>query len=172
MKIDQFFGQFNPAEEEASQSFDPLPPGTYPVVVVEAELKETIAKTGHYIKIVLKIPDDHEYGGRMFFDNINIDNPNAQCVEIGRKQLAALGQAAGLIAITDTDHLLGATVLAKVKVKPASGGYDASNEIKTYLPYNNSVAGNSNGFAQQNTQPPQQQAEQPQQQKPQNPWAK
>lgn len=116
---------FNPAEVEPQADFEVLPPGKYPVLIENAEVKQTKSGTGHYVELTLKILDGPAKN-RKLWDRINLQNPNAQCEEIGRSHLSALGRAMGLVSITDTAQLIGGVVIAHVKVK------DDQNNVRTY----------------------------------------
>lgn len=123
------FGQgFDTGSVEPQQDFDVLPPGKYPVLIEAAGVKQTKAKTGHYLEIQMVVLDGPAKN-RKLWDRINIQNPSVQCVEIGLRQLAALGQAVGLAAITDSSQLLNKSCVASVKVK------NDQNEIRTYKPF-------------------------------------
>jgi len=125
--LSAFFGgtAFTPATIDPQPDFDVLPPGKYPVLIEAAEVKQTKKATGHYIHLEMKVLDG-PCKGRKVFDQINIDNPSAQCVEIGMRTLSALGRAIGLQVITNTDQLLNGVVVAHVKVK------DNQNNVRTY----------------------------------------
>jgi hypothetical protein len=116
---------FDTHSVEPQSDFALLPPGKYTVVVEKAEVKQTKKGDGHYVALVLSVLDG-QYKNRKVFDRINIDNPNQQCVEIGFRCLAALGQALGLTKITDSNQLVNGVCVAHVKVK------DEQNEVRTY----------------------------------------
>jgi hypothetical protein len=126
-----FGGGFDTNSVEPQEDFEVLPPGKYPVLIEKAEVKQTKVGTGNYLALKLSILDGPGKN-RKLFDNINIANPSTQCVEIGLRCLAALGQAIGLTAISDTAQLVNKTCVAHVKVK------GNCNEIRTYsaLPQN------------------------------------
>ncbi len=129
--LGNFFGAgFDPRSVEPQSDFEVLPPGKYPVLVESAEVKQTKNGDGHYIKLQLSILDGPGKG-RKLWDQINIANPSQQCVEIGLRSLAALGQAIGLSAISDTSQLLNKTCEAHVKVRK-DVQYGDKNEIRTY----------------------------------------
>lgn len=129
--LGSFFGSgFDPQSVEPQGDFEVLTPGKYPVFVESAEVKQTKNGDGHYIKLQLSILDGHGKG-RKLWDNINIDNPNQKCVEIGLRSLSALGQAIGLNSISDTSQLLNKTCIAHVKVRH-DDQYGDKNEIRTY----------------------------------------
>jgi len=121
-----FFGDaFDPATVEPSEDYVALLPGKYPVIIDSAEVKETKAGNGHYIKVALSVLEGPSKN-RKLWDNINIDNPSEKCVEIGMRQLSAICQAVGLTAIRDTAELSGKTCIAHVKVD------GDGNSIRTY----------------------------------------
>ncbi|MFA5186718.1 MAG: DUF669 domain-containing protein [Patescibacteria group bacterium] len=167
------FGQnaFDPTAVEPQSDFEVIPPSKVPVLVESAEVKATKAGTGYFLKLTLSIIDG-PYKGRKLFDNINLQNPSAQCVEIGLRQLSALGQAIGVQAISDSSQLVNKTCIAHVKVK------DDQNYVRTY----SSTAAAVNAPQQPPSAPAQAQgapagqqvnpapAPQPTQQKP--PWAR
>jgi len=124
--VQQFLGgAFDTYSVEPQQDFAAIPPGKYPVLIEKAEVKETKSHTGHYVEITMAVLDG-PFKNRKVFDRINIQNPNAQCVEIGLRCLAALGQAIGLTHIADTSQLVNQVCIAHVKVK------DEQNEVRTY----------------------------------------
>jgi hypothetical protein len=120
---------FDPATQQPAMGFDPIPTGWYPMQVEAAELKETKAKTGTLIDLEVTILDKHP--GRKIFKNINLVNPSAKAQEIGRQQLAALVLACGLIALKDTDELLGKQVMGHVIIKK-DAGFEPKNDINAF----------------------------------------
>ena len=116
---------FDPSTIKPQTDFQVVPPGKYPVLTGAAEVKQNKKKTGHLISLPMTILDGPSKN-RKLFDNINIDNPSQECVEIGLRTLSALAQAIGLQAVTDTDQLSNQVVIAHVKVK------DDQNSIRTY----------------------------------------
>jgi hypothetical protein len=119
-------GAFNPSEHEPTRDFEVLPPGDYPVIIEAACIKETKARTGHYIELTLQVLDGPAKG-RKLWDRLNIDNQNTTAVEIAKRQLAAIGQAIGIVLIEDTDQLVNQVLYAVVKVK------GDNNEVRTYI---------------------------------------
>lgn len=125
--LERFFGgaAFTPSTIAPQGDFEVIPPGKYPVLIEDAEMVQTKKGTGHFLKLTMVILDG-QYKNRKIWDQINIDNPSADCVEIGMREFAALGLALGLQAITDTTQLLRGVVIAHVKVK------DDRNYVRTY----------------------------------------
>ena len=134
MSLQQFFApNFSMSDVPPQEDFDVLPPDKYPVMIEKAEVKQTKATTGHYIGLTLGIIDG-PFRGRKAFDNINIHNPNAQCVEIGLRSLSALSAALGLPPNwvqnpAGVSQLVNGVCIASVKVDK-----NGSNAVRTYLP--------------------------------------
>ena len=103
--------------------FKPLPAGWYDVYVDGVpELKETkkkrdgISQRGLFMSICFKVMSP-ENNGRLIFGNINLDNDNQVCVDIGKRELAKLGIAIGMAGVpSSTEQLANARLSVKVKV--------------------------------------------------------
>ena len=118
-------GGFDTRSVEPQGDYEVLPPGDYLALIEKAEVKQTKAATGFYLKLTLCVLDG-PCKGRKLFDNINIRNQSKQCEEIGLRCLAAVGQAAGVMVLNDENLLINRAVIACVKVK------DNQNEVRTY----------------------------------------
>ena len=131
--LNEYLGDdgFDPNAHEAASDFEPIPAGDYPVMIEEAEVKATKAKDGAYLKMMFVILGDN-FAGRKLFANINLKNKSEKCVEIGIRELAALGQAVGLAKITDSQELVGQSLIVRVSVRPADENNRAKNEVKAY----------------------------------------
>ena len=143
--------EYNPA-----QGFEPLPNGDYIAMISEAELKNTKAGTGQYIKFVWTVMDG-EYSGRKIWSNHNIVNPNQTAQKIGREEISAIAHAIGRPDVNDTDHMLNIPCSLTVSIKQETGR-DPSNVIKKW------EAINGAGFPGQQSAPqsvPQSAAPQP-----------
>lgn len=125
-----FGGGFDSNSVEPQGDFEVMPPGKYPVLIEAAEVKQTKAGTGVYLKLTFSVLDG-KYKNCKLFENINIQNPNQQCVEIGLRTLAALGLAISVANISDTSQLLNKTCLASVKVAKDQAGNE-QNQIRTF----------------------------------------
>jgi hypothetical protein len=121
----------NELPEDTGGSYEPLPEGWYDVKITGAEVKDTKSGTGRYIKVEYTVEGDN-YSGRKVWGNLNIRNDSEKAEEIGRKQLNSLMGAIGLESLGDTDELIGNDLSIKLKVRPASGGYDASNDVSGF----------------------------------------
>ena len=119
-------------------SFEPLPAGWYTATINQAELKDTKAGNGQYIKLRYDITGP-SHQGRVVFGNLNIKNANPKAEEIGRMDLGNIMRAIGLAKVTDTDQLIGGSLSIKLDVKEDEK-YGPSNEVKGYRSSSGSVA--------------------------------
>lgn len=111
--------------------FEPIPAGEYACTIVNSEEKSTKDGNGQYLELKLEIQSG-EFSGRTLFDRLNLQNANSKAVEIAQRQLSAICHAVGILQISDSEQLHYKPLIAVVKVRPASGGYEAANEIKGY----------------------------------------
>jgi len=116
---------------QSESNFEPIPAGWYEVSINTAELKQTKAGTGEYIAIRYDVLGP-AHQGRVIFGNLNIRNPNEKAQDIGIQQLGEIMRAIGLPSVEDTDQLIGGHLEVKVKIREASGGYDASNDVSGF----------------------------------------
>jgi Protein of unknown function (DUF669) len=128
-------GVFDATQVEPTGDFTPVPPGDYKVQILSSEMVENSARTGHMLKLELEILEGDQ-AGRKLYDRLNLDNPNAQAVEIAQRTLSAICHAVGKLSVQDSDELHMLPMVATVKVDPprsANGReYGPSNSIKTY----------------------------------------
>jgi hypothetical protein len=122
---------FNAANVEPNEPRDPLPAGWYKCVITESEEKPTKAQTGSYLQMTLEVIEgDHQ--GRKVFERLNLNNPNQTAVEIAQRTLSGICRSVGVMTPRNSSDLHDKPLMVKVAVKPASGEYGASNEIKEY----------------------------------------
>jgi len=119
-------------------NFEPLPAGWYTCTISQAELKETKAGNGQYIKLRYDITGP-SHQGRVVFGNLNIKNANPKAEEIGRQQLGEIMRAIGLAKVADTDQLIGGQISIKLDIKQ-DAQYGASNEVRGFKSVSGSVA--------------------------------
>tara|TARA_R110000822_G_scaffold81151_14_gene192996 strand:+ start:1624 stop:2103 length:480 start_codon:yes stop_codon:yes gene_type:complete len=115
---------------QASKDYSVLPAGWYSATISGAEVKETKAGTGEYIAVKYSITGP-THQGRVIFGNLNIKNPNPKAEEIGRQQLGDIMRAIGLARVTDTDQLIGGSLVIKLDVKEDEK-YGERNEVKGF----------------------------------------
>lgn len=125
---------FNP--EDFKDEFTPIPVGTYKAIIVASDTKQTKDGRGSYLKLSVDIIDG-EFKGRKLFHNINLVNSNDVCVKIGKTDLANICRALGISHPKDSCELHNKPLMIKVNIKPESGQYPASNEIKGWTAIEN-----------------------------------
>ena len=139
---------FNPKSAPPRENnFTVLPVGWYTADIVEADVSPT--KTGRCVKIAMEVITQG-YRGRKVWHRINFENTSAQAQEIGQQQLAELCEVAGIERLTNTDQLLRKRVDLKLKISPAKGSYDESNDVSQYAAAGSKtggVVGNAHGGA-------------------------
>jgi len=122
---------FNAEEVEPSNSFDPIPTGWYKAIVSSSEMKPTRDGYGEYLSLTLQVIEG-QYENRLVFARLNLKNANDKAVDIARKDLAAICRAVGVMSPQASEQLHDIPLMIKVKVRPASGEYEASNDISGY----------------------------------------
>ena len=122
---------FNAEEIEPSSSFDPIPAGWYKAIISNSEMKPTRDGYGEYLSLTLQVIEG-QYENRLVFARLNLKNANEKAVDIARKDLAAICRAVGVMSPKSSEELHDKPLMIKVKVRPASGEYDASNDVGGY----------------------------------------
>lgn len=117
---------------------DPVPAGWYKVVMDKSEMKPTKDGTGQRLEMQFKIIDG-QYAGRKIFEGLNLVNSNPVAQEIAYKQLSAICHAVNVLVAQDSSQLHNIPLQVKVNLKPASGQYEAKNEVKAYKNINEVV---------------------------------
>ena len=119
---------------------DPVPAGWYNVVMDESEMKPTASGDGQRLAVRFNVLDG-PFAGRKLFEGLNLKNSNAVAQEIAFKQLSAIAHAVGVLLVQDSSQLHNIPLKVKVKIKPASGSYDAGNSISAYKNINDVSVG-------------------------------
>ncbi len=134
-----FIETFNAADAPQSNrtEFQPLPAGWYLVTIHSAEVKQTKAGNGEFIKVRYNLVGG-EHASRVVFGNLNTKNSSEKAQEIGRQQLGELMRAIGLPTIQDTDQLVGGTLEIKLSVRD-DPQWGVSNEVKGFRAANSSA---------------------------------
>ena len=125
---------------------DPVPAGWYNVMIDESEMKPTKTEGGLRLSLRFTILDG-QYANRKVFTGLNLKNANPVAQEIAYKQLSAICHAVGVMQVQDSQQLHGRPLKIKVKVRAASGDYEASNDITSYKNINEQVDGPVGGAA-------------------------
>lgn len=123
---------YNTAENnEGLTDFTAFPADKYPVILTKSEYKETKAKNGHFLQMIMKVIAG-KYKGRLIYENLNLDNPNPVAVEIANKALNSICKACGKVGVQDSEELHGIPFYATLKVNPATKTNPASNSVTAY----------------------------------------
>ena len=139
---------------------DPVPEGWYNVQIDQSEMKPTKDGAGTYLELRFSVMDG-QYANRKLFARLNLRNNNPVAQEIAYGELSAICHATNVMQLQDSQQLHGVPLKVKAKVRPASGGYDASNDLSGFKNINESTgdapaAGAGappQGFAGAGTQP-------------------
>lgn len=117
---------------------DAIPAGWYNVLIDQSDVKPTKDGTGHFLEMRHKVMDG-AYAGKYVYARLNLRNANPTAQEIGYKQLSAVCHAVGVLQVQDSAQLHNIPLKIKVKLRAASGEYEASNEISSWKNINEVV---------------------------------
>lgn len=145
-------GNFNPDQVQDEQR-ELLPPGQYIAQIIESDLVATKTGSGQMLKLTFEIVDG-PLAKRRLWENLNIQNSNAQAQEIAQRSLKRICTAVGHQGVlSDSEALHFKPMRIRVSVEEdKSGQYGPQNRIKNFEP----VSGNS--FAGASAPAPQPQA--------------
>lgn len=129
---------FNAATVEPSEAFVVYPAGWYKGQIDQSEMKATRDGKGRYLELRVSLIDG-KYNGKKAFIRLNVENANAETREYAFKDLSAICHAIGVMQFEDTQQLHGRPLLIKVKVRPASGDYEASNDVNGFKPITENI---------------------------------
>ena len=118
---------------------DALPAGWYDVVMEASEMKPTKDNTGAYLECKLNVIAPQNFQGKKIYTRLNLRNSNATAQEIGYKQLSAICHAVGVLQVADSAQLHNIPFKVKLKLRPAEGQYEASNDVTAYKNINEQV---------------------------------
>ena len=115
-------------EPSAPVSREPLPEGVYKIALLEADIKPNKSSTGTVLTCKFEVTDGPRKGA-WIWQRFNVEHTNPVAERIARQQIEAWKRAANKPNAKGTDALLGVKVDAQIKLRAASGGYSASNEL-------------------------------------------
>lgn len=131
---------FDATQVDPAGSFEPIPKGDYPAMMIESELKDTKAGDGQYLQVVWEIIDG-ENKGRRLFDRLNLKNKNDTTVKIAQGSLSAICHAVGILHPKMSEELHGKPCLVKVIIEERKDQPGTmKNEIKGYAAIGNKPA--------------------------------
>jgi hypothetical protein len=120
-------------EPSAPMDSAPLPAGIYTVEITNSEVRALKSGNGEGLSVEYTVIDPQPYAKRKVWSNLNIVHSSPKAETIGRQQLAALCQAAGIDRLQDTDELFG-RILRIQTVVDEREGYKPRAEVKAWLP--------------------------------------
>lgn len=130
-------GNFDASKVAPSEAFDVLPAGWYAARITESEVKES--KSGdNMLKLTFELDEARhpKYKGRKVWVNLNLWNQSSpkaqQVIQIAQRDLSAICKAVGIAGVSNTEALHNILLAIKLKVRPASGEYDAANDVCGY----------------------------------------
>jgi hypothetical protein len=134
-----YIGDLNDALDNLpAQSYDLVPAGLYAATIQKVDLRPTKDGTGQRMNIQLGI-NGPTCAGRVVFAGLNIRNTNPKTEEIARRDLKSIRDSLGLARVNEVDELVGRSLLIKVICRPASDGYEASNDVRGYKPLDGAI---------------------------------
>jgi hypothetical protein len=107
-----------------------LPHGDYDAMIVASEWKPTKNQDGKYLELKIQVLSG-PYQNRMLWDRLNIQNKNAQAVQIAKGTLSAICRAVGVMNPNRSEELHQRPMKVTVKVKD-DGQHGQSNEVTAY----------------------------------------
>ena len=152
---------------QPEESFDIVPAGEYTTIIEASDYTPNKQGTGMILKLTYQIIDG-EFKGRKIFENLNLQNENAQAAQIAQRALNSICLAVGVQHVQDSGQLHGIPLILDVSVKE-DPTYGKQNRIKKHIPVSGQTsAPATSGFSQ----PQQQTAPQTQGAKKAQPWQK
>lgn len=128
---------FNAEDYEPLGDFDLIEPGEYSAIITESEWRETRSGDGRYLAFTFEIVDEegNKYNGRKVWENLNLENPNRDAVNIASRRLSAICRAVGVLTPRDTTELHNRLMVIKVGIKKSTDNYPDKNYIISFKPY-------------------------------------
>ena len=125
------FLNFDASQVNPKDEYQPVPAGSYPVIITDSELRETKTGSGQYLRVTLEVQGG-EYQGRKIFHNITLQNQNPTATGIGQRHLSQICHAVGVLQVKDSAELHYKPLIAVVKIRKGDGQYGDSNEVARY----------------------------------------
>lgn len=118
----------------------PIPADWYILAMEKSENKPTKDGNGNtYLECVFGVVEG-QFKGRKVYHRFNLNNSSQQAKEIAFGQMSALCHAVNHLQVNDSSELHGRAFKGRVKVTPAQGEYEASNEITSFKNVNDASA--------------------------------
>ncbi len=118
------------ATQVAPRDNSPIPAGEYLAMIVNSEWKTTKAGDGQYLQLEQQVLEG-PHANRKFWDRLNLNNKNAQAVEIAERTLSAICHAVGKLNANDSETLHNLPMVVKLSVETGPTGNE-NNSVKGY----------------------------------------
>lgn len=122
---------FDPSQYQPMKEREPVPNGQYRAQIIESEMKRTKKGDGHGLNLTWQIIEG-EYKGQYIWNQLNLDNPNQQAVDIAQRELTSICLAAGVGALRNSAQLHDKPVLITVRIEQKDQKYAPKNKITKY----------------------------------------
>lgn len=121
---------FNAEQVKPLDSFEAIPAGEYPAILIKSERKKTASGAGELLELQFQILSG-QYQNRRLFTRINIRNPSDKAQQIGWSQLSSLARAVDVMSPKSSEELHDKPLVIVVKVRDDQQ-YGKQNEIVNY----------------------------------------
>lgn len=125
--------------QHTASSFEALPAGDYPAIITASEMKQTKAGDGSYLALTIELQGNGATGRRVWH-NLNIQNKNAQAMEISQKHLKEICDAIGLQGIGDSAEMHNKPLVVKLGAKLDNYSGEMRNDVKGFKKLNTTNA--------------------------------
>lgn len=120
-------GNFDPNQHQ--DAYEPLPAGDYLVMISESTID--LKNGGQFVKVTMEVMQPEQYYGRKAFANFTLEHANPKAVEVGRRILANLCRAVGVMSPRETEELHGIPFWVRLSVETWDDG-SLHNEARAY----------------------------------------
>jgi hypothetical protein len=125
------FINFNAADVDPNQSFEPIPAGKYVAAIVDSTTKPTKNGAGEYLELVFEVLDG-PYKGRRVWERLTLKHVNDTTVRIARGNLSAICRAVGVMAPNDSSELHDLPLSITVALRKRDDNGEMANVVKGF----------------------------------------
>lgn len=130
--------EINPSDLPPLEDFSALPNGEYEVEIVDSTNEDNSKRTGKIAKFEYVVISG-EFNGRRLWSQHNYKHQNETAQRIGQQELGAIAAAVGHRGpIGDTADFHRIPLFVKAIYVPPSGQFKEKNEIKKWMPVDDS----------------------------------
>lgn len=125
---------FDARQVPPAGTYEVLPEGRYTAEIVASGVAATKRGDGEYLSLRWRITGG-DYDGRTIVQNLNLKNPNAQAVEIAKRELSAICHAVGVLRPNFSEDLHNIPAVITVGHKRREDTGELTNVIKKVASY-------------------------------------